>query len=374
MLRVWNLSLLCATFALTILGTFLTRSGVIESVHTFTESGIGPMFLAFFALIVVVTVGLIAWRGDVLRAEGRIDAVASRTGAFLVNNLLFAGFAFVVLLGTLYPLLVEAANGDRISVGNPYFERMTMPIGFMLLFLMAMAPALPWGRAGAEVLSRRLWWPAVGGVMVMLAGVGLGLRGWAPTLAVGLAGFATGGALRPLILAVRSRGWRGLVGRASGGMVVHVGVAIVAVALAISSSYVRQAEFSFDELGQEVSFSGHTLIFGGVEVRELPEKTQTLVLINLDGQTFTPAINVFPFGGQAIGTPTTRSTWWDDVQLSVLVVPDESGQVTVVRATVQPLVWWLWVGGAVMAAGTLLAAIPERRRKKDDDVLVEATT
>jgi len=106
----------------------------------------------------------------------------------------------------------------------------------------------------------------------------------------------------------------------------------------------------------------------------LSEKTQTLVLINLDGQIFTPAINVFPFGGQAIGTPTTRSTWWDDVQLSVLVVPDESGQVTVVRATVQPLVWWLWVGGAVMAVGTLLAAIPERRRKKDDDVLVEATT
>ena len=366
MLRVWNLSLLCATFALTILGTFLTRSGVIESVHAFTESGIGPMFLAFFALIVVVTVGLIAWRGDVLRAEGQIDAVVSRTGAFLVNNLLFAGFAFVVLLGTLYPLLVEAANGDRISVGNPYFERMTMPIGFMLLFLMAMAPALPWGRAGAEVLSRRLWWPAVTGVTVMVVGVVLGLRGWAPTLAVGLAGFATGGALRPLILAVRSRGWRGLVGRASGGMVVHVGVAIVAVALAISSSYVRQAEFSFDELGQEVSFSGHTLIFDGVEVRELPEKTQTLVRINLDGQIFTPSINVFPFGGQAIGTPTTRSTWWDDVQLSVLVVPDESSPNAVVRATVQPLVWWLWVGGAVMAVGTLLAATPERGRKKDE--------
>ncbi len=114
-------------------------------------------------------------------------------GLFLVNNLLFAGFAFVVLLGTLYPLLVEAANGDRISVGNPYFERMTMPIGFMLLFLMAMAPALPWGRAGAEVLSRRLWWPAVTGVTVMVTGVVLGLRGWAPTLAIGLAGLLPAG-------------------------------------------------------------------------------------------------------------------------------------------------------------------------------------
>ena len=157
MLRVWNLSLLCATFALTILGTFITRSGVLESVHSFTESGIGPMLLAFFAAVVATAVGLIAWRGDALRAEGSIDSPVSRTGAFLANNLLFGAFAFVVLLGTVFPLLVEAANGDRISVGNPYFERMTMPIGFLLLFLMAVAPALPWGRAGCAGRRWRRW-------------------------------------------------------------------------------------------------------------------------------------------------------------------------------------------------------------------------
>ena len=122
MLRVWNLSLLCATFALTILGTFITRSGVLESVHSFTESAIGPMLLAFFAVIVATAVGLIAWRGDDLRAEGSIDSPVSRTGAFLANNLLFGAFAFVVLLGTVFPLLVEAANGDRISV---QFDRPT---------------------------------------------------------------------------------------------------------------------------------------------------------------------------------------------------------------------------------------------------------
>ena len=142
MLRVWNLSLLIATFSLTILGTFLTRSGVLDSVHSFTESTIGPLLLAFFGVVVAVGVGLIGWRGDQLRAPGSVDSPVSREGAFLFNNLLFAAFAFVVLLGTVFPLVVEAINGDRISVGRPYFDRMTGPIGLALLFLMAVAPAL----------------------------------------------------------------------------------------------------------------------------------------------------------------------------------------------------------------------------------------
>ncbi|TML60712.1 MAG: heme lyase CcmF/NrfE family subunit, partial [Actinobacteria bacterium] len=113
MLRVWNLSLLLATFSLTILGTFLTRSGVLDSVHAFTESAIGPALIGFFALIVVTAVGLIAWRGDRLRAPGSVDSPVSREGAFLANNLLFAAFAFVVLLGTVFPLIAEALNGER---------------------------------------------------------------------------------------------------------------------------------------------------------------------------------------------------------------------------------------------------------------------
>ena len=159
MLRVWNLSLVIATFSLTILGTFLTRSGVLASVHSFTESGIGPAILGFFAVIVAVSLTLIAWRGDQLRTPGRIAAPVSREGAFLANNALFAAFAFVVLLGTVFPLLVEAFDGRTISVGNPYFDRMTRPIGFALLLLMAVAPMLPWGSEGrrppTELLARQ---------------------------------------------------------------------------------------------------------------------------------------------------------------------------------------------------------------------------
>jgi len=366
MLRVWNLSLLCSTFALTILGTFITRSGVLESVHAFTESGIGPLLLGFFALVVATTVGLIAWRGDALRAPGSIESPVSRTGAFLANNLLFGAFAFVVLLGTVFPLLVEAARGDRIAVGNPYFERMTMPVGFALLFLMAVAPALPWGRGTTEVLSARLRWPAAAGATAMVVAVTLGSRGWAPTLAVGLGTFAAGGAIRHLALAVRARGLRGFVGRSSGGMVVHVGVAVVAVAFACSSAFVRQAEFRFDEVGDSVTFAGHELAFDGLSTVELSEKTETRVAVVVDGDRFEPAISVFPFGGQTIGTPATRSTVRDDLQLAVLAVPDPlvSGQDgsepggTVVRVTVQPLVAWLWIGGAVMAIGTVLSSVP----------------
>ena len=243
MLRVWNLSLVCATFALTILGTFLTRSGVIASVHAFSESGIGPVLIAFFAVIVAVTVGLIGWRGDALRSVGKIDSPISREGAFLANNVVFAAFAFVVLLGTIWPLIIEAVNGDRIAVGNPFFDRMTLPIGFVLLFLMAMAPVLPWRKASGEVLSDRLFWPCVVGVVAMVGSLFLGAAGWAPVLAFGLGGVAGGSAARQLIIATKRQGWRGLVGRTNGGMIVHIGVILIAVAFAASNAYLRQAEF-----------------------------------------------------------------------------------------------------------------------------------
>ena len=243
LLRVWNLSLLIAAFSLTILGTFLTRSGVLVSVHSFSNSNVGPLLLGFFGLVVALGVGLIAWRGDQLRAPGTIDAAVSREGAFLVNNLLFAGFALVVLLGTVFPLLVEAVNGQQVTVGRPYFDTMTLPIGLALLFFMAVAPALPWRKAGEGVLRRRLAGPAWAGAGVVVVCVLAGVRGFTPLLAFGLGGFAGSSALRQLALAAISShragggAWRALFGRANGGMIVHIGVVVVAVALAAASSY-----------------------------------------------------------------------------------------------------------------------------------------
>jgi cytochrome c-type biogenesis protein CcmF len=368
MLRVWNISLLCATFALTILGTFITRSGIIESVHAFTTSGIGVALISFFALIVLSTVVLIGWRGDRLRSPGRIDSPLSREGAFLANNVLFAAFAFVILLGTLFPLIVEAINDDRISVGVPYFNRMTMPIGLTLLFLMAIAPVLPWRKASGELLRHRLIWPAWIGVGSMIFAVAIGARGFAPVLAFGLGGFAAGSAGRQVVLATRRQGWRGLVGRANGGMIVHLGVVMIAVAFAASSSYVRQAEFTLTQ-GQSAQFAGHELVYVGQNIKQESAKIVDQVLITIDGTgPWAPSLNKFANGNQTIGTPSVRTTFTDDVVLSVIDIKDgENGSVTI-RVTVQPLIMWLWIGGGVMALGTLLAVFPGRRRNPLDAV------
>jgi cytochrome c-type biogenesis protein CcmF len=362
MLRVWNISLLCATFALTILGTFLTRSGVIDSVHAFSESQIGPWLLGFFSLVVIVAVGLIGWRGDRLRAPGSMDSPISREGSFLANNVLFAAFAFVVLLGTVFPLVVEAANGDQLSVGVPYFNRMTMPLGMLLLFLMAIAPVLPWRKASQELLRVRLFWPAVAATVTVVGTVLAGARGLAPVLAFGLGAFAGGAALRQVVLASRRQGWRGVVGRTNGGMIVHLGVVLIAVALAASQSYSSEIELRMEE-GETATVEGHTLVFEGLETSEDSEKTTIAARIRVDGRVYEPAVNEFVFGGQTIGTPSVSTGLRQDVFLALLDVPEEPGDPAVIRVVIQPLVTWLWIGGGVMALGTALAAFPGKRRR-----------
>jgi cytochrome c-type biogenesis protein CcmF len=275
MLRVWNLSLVAATFSLTILGTFLTRSGVIQSVHAFSNGSIGAYLLTFFALVVLVSIGLIGWRGDRLRSPGAIDSPLSREGAFLANNLLFSLFAFVVLLGTVFPLVVEALQDRQLSVGRPFFDRMTTPIGLALLTLMGIAPVLPWRKASTELLRHRLFWPVCLGVTCIVVPVLLGADGLVPLLAFGLGGFAAGSALRQLVLATRRQGWRGLVGRANGGMIVHLGVIVIAVALAAQTSYQRVGEFTL-AAGDTARFGDHSFHLRGAGGRRPLERPRHL--------------------------------------------------------------------------------------------------
>ncbi|RYF10205.1 MAG: hypothetical protein EOO40_05585, partial [Deltaproteobacteria bacterium] len=162
-LKAWTLSLVIASFLLTILGTFMTRSGVFNSVHSFTQSAIGPAFLAFLAVLLVLSLGLLLGRAHLLESEGRISAVLSRETAFLFNNILFVVFTFTVLLGTVFPLLSEALRGIKVSVGEPYFNRMAVPIGMLMVFLMGVGPILPWGRPSLAALGRDFVWPAAPG-------------------------------------------------------------------------------------------------------------------------------------------------------------------------------------------------------------------
>jgi len=374
LLRVWNLSLVIATFSLTILGTFLTRSGVVASVHAFSDSDIGPLLLGFFGAVLAVGVGLIAWRGDRLRSPGGIDAAVSREGAFLANNLLFVAFAFVVLLGTVFPLLYEALRGQQVTVGAPYFNLMTLPIGFALLFLMAVGPALPWRKTTAGTLRDRLMVPAWAGGLVIVACVAAGVRGLAPLLAFGLGGFAAAANLRQLALSARSArragvgAWRGLMGRANGGMVVHLGVVVIAVALAAATSFGYRAQVTMRP-GQTVVMDGHRVEFLRLVHVATPARTSTEALVVVDGgTTLRPAVSQFGPATEAVGTPAIDSGFEDDVYLTVNALPVGSGGPVTIGVVIQPLVSWLWAGGSLLVLGSILAALPGRRRPATDPV------
>ena len=362
LLRVWNVSLLIATFSLTILGTFLTRSGVLNSVHAFSESDIGPWLLAMFGVVVGVSLVLIFMRGDQLRADGQVESLFSREGAFLANNVLFAVFAFVVLLGTVFPLIVEALQNRQIVVGEPFFDQLTIPIGLTMLFIMAVAPVLPWRRDGRETLSQRLLTPAVVGVVCLAVALLVGAGGIEPLLAFLLGGFAAGSALRHLYRAVRVQRLRGFVGRANGGMVVHIGVILICVALAASNSFTRSQEIDL-VVGREVSFAGHTFeLIDVVEQRD--SRSQSVrALVSLDGgQAYAPSITKFTRIGMNVGTPSVRTTLTHDIYLTLEPpVRQDSGQARI-KVFIKPMILWLWVGTFVMALGTLLAVLPSRRR------------
>ena len=362
LLRVWNVSLLIATFSLTILGTFLTRSGVLNSVHAFSESDIGPWLLAMFVIIVAVSLVLVYLRGDQLRASGAIDNVFSREGAFLVNNVLFAVFAFVVLLGTVFPLVIEALQQRQIVVGEPFFDRLTIPIGLTMLFIMAVAPVLPWRQDGRELMSQRLLVPALVGLAALVLSLVVGASGVAPLLAFALGGFAAGSALRHLVRAVRVQRLRGFVGRANGGMIVHLGVILICVALAASNSFTRSQEIDL-VTGQVATFAGHTFeLIDVVEVRDA-RSTTVKALVKIDGgKAYSPSITKYTRIGMNVGTPSVRTSFTRDVYLTLEPpVRQDSGQARI-KVFVKPLILWLWVGTFVMAFGTLLAVLPTRRR------------
>jgi len=176
--------------------------------------------------------------------------------------------------------------------------------------------------------------------------------------------FAGGAAGRQIVLATRRQGWRGFVGRANGGMIVHLGVVLIAVALAASQSYIKQQELTLG-IGETGTVAGHTVTYRGLETVAEKQKTTTKALVQVDGgQNYAPAVSTYPFGSQTIATPSVRSTLRDDVALSLPSgIPADPNGPIVLRVVVQPLIVWLWIGGAVMAFGTVLAAFPGRRRR-----------
>lgn len=362
MLRVWNLSLLLATFALTIFGTFLTRSGVLDSVHNFAGSAVGPALLMFFGVVVGVSIVLIWLRGDRLRSPGSIGSPISREGAFLANNLLFAAFAFIVVLGTVFPLITEAVNGDEISVGRPYFDRMLLPIGLALLFLMGVAPVLTWRSTSPRVLRERTVVPAAFGALAMVLGVWFGATGFWGMVGIGLGGFTAGSALRHLGLAVRRQGASALIGRAGGGMIAHLGVAAIAFGFIASTAFGADGEFVLSP-GETATVAGHEVTYLGITDEMVGDNRVVKVAMAVEGRgIFEPAVTRFPTFGQPISTPSVATSLVDDVYLSLAAIPDAGEEEITIRIVIKPLIAWLWIGGGLLALGTLLALIPTGRR------------
>jgi cytochrome c-type biogenesis protein CcmF len=194
--------------------------------------------------------------------------------------------------------------------------------------------------------------------------VAVGARGVAPLVGFALGGFALGTAVRQLVLSVRRQGIGGLVGRSSGGMVVHIGVVFIAVALAASQAYVQQTELRLIE-GQTATFDGHTFTYVGTNVVLEPNREVTQVLVEVDGAgPYAPGVSRFDFGSQQVGTPSVRVTPTVDIALSVLALPEAPGEPATIRVTVQPLIVWLWIGGGVMVVGTMMAMVGGGRRRR----------
>ena len=372
MLQAWNFVLVIATFALTILGTFLTRSGVVASVHSFTESGVGPAFLGFLVLVLAGGFTLFAWRGERVASASRPESLASREGLFLVNNLLLTVFAFVVLTGTVYPIIVEALTGDQLSVGRPFFDRMAVPLSFALLLAMGIGPFTPYRYASFGVLWARLRIPLL---LASAAAAAAALAGISSPGVVAVVAIAVGiaaASVRQLVVTApkpRHRGIPRVLGgqRAYwGGQLAHLGVAAVAVVIAVSSALATRATVTLDQ-GQSVEFAGYTLTFDRSEEHVQPDRVtrDAHIVFRQDGQvvwTAEPQLNLFANQTQAVGQPAVWTGPTRDIYVSLAQLGDGDGDEVSLNLYRYPLMVWLWISGTLVAAGGLWALSGRTRR------------
>ncbi len=377
MLKVWNIVLIILTFALTLFGTFLTRSGILASVHAFTTSDIGYYFLAAVAVTLVGALWLLAARGDRLRSEATLDSMVSRESVFLMNNVFLVGSCFTVFLGTVFPLVAEALRGVKISVGAPFFNSVSIPISIGLVVLMGVGPLIAWRRASMQQLARHFLRPALAGAGVAAVLFALGVRGgWA------LAAFASAVFVAVVVVAefvrvarARAASTRGsflsalaeVAGRNRrryGGLVVHLGIVCIAIGITASFGFQKSREVALAP-GEVVDFEGYRVQYKGL-VHE--EQAHRLVIgarldVSRDGRslgTYVPAKNFYAGRQEPTTTVAVRERPHHDLYFILGDVARDGSHVTV-RMLVNPLVMWIWFGGIILTLGTVLAVLPDRK-------------
>jgi len=377
MLRLWNLALVIMTFALTLFGTFLTRSGVIASVHAFTQGSIGVFFLSFLAVVLVLALGLLAWRWDALGAQGELDSVVSRESAFLLNNVLLIAATFTVFFGTVFPLLSEAVRGVKVSVGMPFFNQVNVPLFLGLIFLMGVGPLIAWRRASLENLRRNFLWPVAVGIGAAAVFRLLGVRSTVAVLALALTVFVAVTIAVDLVRATRARlrtGERfpralgGLLlrhNRRYGGFAVHLGILIVAIGVTGSQAWSVQTETTLRR-GEHTDLAGYRVRFDGLAGSEESNHFKVTGTFTVGdgrarGTVLHPAKKFYPQEQSPIAYVDYRLGLREDVYLVLGDFARDGSQATV-RLQVNRLVSWIWIGGVVLTLGTALSLVPERRR------------
>ena len=374
-LRTWNFTLVIVAFLLVVFGTFIVRSGIVPSVHTFAVSSIGPWFLVFLLLCIVFSVVLLTFRSGTLGAgRAQPTPVVSREGAFVVQNLLLIGAVAVVMWGTILPLVTGMLGGERV-VDASYYERASGPIFVVILALMAAGPLLPWRRAGAASL-RALRWPAATAALVLVALLAFGVTSIAALVALPLAAGAAATALTEFARAVaRTRRDRARLlplivrkRRRYGAYLAHLGLVVVVVGVAASHFWQQEKDVTLTS-GQSVTVGGYTLTYAGSQQRQAADHTEDVAMIRFGDQTLEPSRAVYAgLGGQALTHVAITTTPLADVYV-VLASTGGDGSASF-RVFVNPLVSWIWAGGAIIILGVVLgnagerspAAEPVRRR------------
>lgn len=384
MLKKWNMSLIIITFFLSIFGTFITRSGIISSVHSFAQSDIGPLFLGFIAFVLLFSFGMFLYRMKDLETENSFDSILSRESAFIFNNLLFLGAAFAVFLGTIFPILSEAVTGDKILVGPPYFNRVNVPIALVLIFLMGVGPLISWRKASFKNLLKNFFYPIVLGILTAVILIVLGMKDVVALISFALCAFVTGTVLTEFFRGTLVRAKRGenfllafirLVSRNKrryGGYIVHIGVVLIVIGVTASSVFVTEKQATL-AAGETMELRDYELRFDGLRQYTTDAKNATIANLTLfengkEIDTISPEKNIYKYeGNREINQETEvalRSTFKDDLYI-ILSSFNTDGTATI-RVMINPLVNWIWAGGFVLLLGAIVTMWPSGKKRRQE--------
>ncbi len=371
MLKVWNLALIGMAFGLTLFGTFITRSGVISSVHSFTQSGLGPYFLGFLITAAVLYTGLLLFRVKSLRTPAEFESYLSREAAFLFNNLALVGIAFAVFWGTLFPVLSEAVRGVKITVGPPFFDKVNAPLALALVFLMGVGPLIAWRRSSLDTVAKTFAAPVIFGAVTGICAFIAGLREWYVLTALSLGAFALGTVFVEFRRGVSNpaRAFVNLVAknnRRYGGYIIHIGVVMAFVGIVASSFFKTEVKKSLKQ-GDSFQVGSYELEFLGLSQNETSHLETISARLELlrDGKPIVlmqPAKLFYKRPQQPATSVAIRSTPAADLYVVLAGIDDATG-LTTFQVFLTPLVFWLWAGGLIMALGTVVAMWPNVRER-----------